>query len=165
MGQVYEEHKDEDGFLYIAYSGENTFGHCWYSLKHPFQWRHCDFYYEFYQCFFFFVHIEYCGSVQYWCTCVVWLPFLKVKNWTWTICEQIRLIYMKLNTVKTSALLCNLFMNWKNVQFVNYSTVNCYWSDYFFLSLNLVFSKSWQISRFLYIDITCEYIEISDMFR
>ncbi|XP_060589708.1 gamma-aminobutyric acid receptor-associated protein-like 2 [Ruditapes philippinarum] len=26
MGQVYEEHKDEDGFLYIAYSGENTFG-------------------------------------------------------------------------------------------------------------------------------------------
>ncbi|KAK3085688.1 hypothetical protein FSP39_007242 [Pinctada imbricata] len=27
MGQVYEEHKDEDGFLYIAYSGENTFGH------------------------------------------------------------------------------------------------------------------------------------------
>jgi hypothetical protein len=23
MGQVYEEHKDEDGFLYIAYSGEN----------------------------------------------------------------------------------------------------------------------------------------------
>ncbi|WAR13390.1 GBRL2-like protein [Mya arenaria] len=28
MGQVYEEHKDEDGFLYIAYSGENTFGHC-----------------------------------------------------------------------------------------------------------------------------------------
>ena len=28
MGQVYEEHKDEDGFLYIAYSAENTFG-CW----------------------------------------------------------------------------------------------------------------------------------------
>ncbi|XP_064610642.1 gamma-aminobutyric acid receptor-associated protein-like 2 isoform X2 [Liolophura sinensis] len=27
MGQVYEEHKDDDGFLYIAYSGENTFGH------------------------------------------------------------------------------------------------------------------------------------------
>ncbi|KAL5021174.1 hypothetical protein ScPMuIL_000329 [Solemya velum] len=26
MGQIYEEHKDEDGFLYIAYSGENTFG-------------------------------------------------------------------------------------------------------------------------------------------
>ena len=26
MGQVYEEHHDEDGFLYIAYSGENTFG-------------------------------------------------------------------------------------------------------------------------------------------
>ncbi|KAJ7374533.1 Gamma-aminobutyric acid receptor-associated protein-like 2 [Desmophyllum pertusum] len=23
---IYEEHKDEDGFLYIAYSGENTFG-------------------------------------------------------------------------------------------------------------------------------------------
>lgn len=26
MGQMYEEHKDPDGFLYIAYSGENTFG-------------------------------------------------------------------------------------------------------------------------------------------
>ncbi|ELT96858.1 hypothetical protein CAPTEDRAFT_224511 [Capitella teleta] len=26
MGQIYEEHQDEDGFLYIAYSGENTFG-------------------------------------------------------------------------------------------------------------------------------------------
>jgi len=28
MGQVYAEHRDEDGFLYVAYSGENTFGHC-----------------------------------------------------------------------------------------------------------------------------------------
>jgi len=27
MGELYEQHKDEDGFLYIAYSGENTFGH------------------------------------------------------------------------------------------------------------------------------------------
>lgn len=26
MGQIYASHKDEDGFLYIAYSGENTFG-------------------------------------------------------------------------------------------------------------------------------------------
>jgi len=26
MSSIYEEHKDEDGFLYIAYSGENTFG-------------------------------------------------------------------------------------------------------------------------------------------
>ena len=26
MGSVYEMHKDEDGFLYICYSGENTFG-------------------------------------------------------------------------------------------------------------------------------------------
>ena len=26
MGQIYTSHKDEDGFLYIAYSGENTFG-------------------------------------------------------------------------------------------------------------------------------------------
>lgn len=26
LNQVYEEHKDEDGFLYITYSGENTFG-------------------------------------------------------------------------------------------------------------------------------------------
>ncbi len=26
MAQLYENHKDEDGFLYIVYSGENTFG-------------------------------------------------------------------------------------------------------------------------------------------
>ncbi|KAM3423280.1 Autophagy-related protein [Cercospora zeina] len=25
MSSIYEEHKDEDGFLYITYSGENTF--------------------------------------------------------------------------------------------------------------------------------------------
>lgn len=26
MSQIYETHKSEDGFLYITYSGENTFG-------------------------------------------------------------------------------------------------------------------------------------------
>lgn len=26
MSTIYDEHKDEDGFLYIVYSGENTFG-------------------------------------------------------------------------------------------------------------------------------------------
>jgi len=26
MSSIYEEHKDEDGFLYMTYSGENTFG-------------------------------------------------------------------------------------------------------------------------------------------
>ena len=26
IGQLYDEHKDEDGFLYVTYSGENTFG-------------------------------------------------------------------------------------------------------------------------------------------
>jgi len=26
MTDIYEDHKDEDGFLYITYSGENTFG-------------------------------------------------------------------------------------------------------------------------------------------
>lgn len=26
MSQLYEEQRDEDGFLYITYSGENTFG-------------------------------------------------------------------------------------------------------------------------------------------
>lgn len=26
MSTVYEEHKDEDGFVYMTYSGENTFG-------------------------------------------------------------------------------------------------------------------------------------------
>jgi hypothetical protein len=25
MSSIYEEHKDEDGFLYFTYSGENTF--------------------------------------------------------------------------------------------------------------------------------------------
>ena len=26
MSNIYDEHKDDDGFLYIQYSGENTFG-------------------------------------------------------------------------------------------------------------------------------------------
>ena len=26
MSAIYDEHKDEDGFLYMSYSGENTFG-------------------------------------------------------------------------------------------------------------------------------------------
>lgn len=26
MSTIYEEHKDRDGFLYVTYSGENTFG-------------------------------------------------------------------------------------------------------------------------------------------
>jgi len=26
LSAVFEEHKDEDGFLYVTYSGENTFG-------------------------------------------------------------------------------------------------------------------------------------------
>lgn len=26
MSAVYEEKKDDDGFLYVTYSGENTFG-------------------------------------------------------------------------------------------------------------------------------------------
>lgn len=26
MSSIYEEHKDPDGFLYVTYSGENTFG-------------------------------------------------------------------------------------------------------------------------------------------
>ena len=26
MGQVYENHKDPDGYLYMVYTGENTFG-------------------------------------------------------------------------------------------------------------------------------------------
>ncbi|KAL2467126.1 Autophagy-related protein 8c [Abeliophyllum distichum] len=28
MSTIYEEYKDEDGFLYVTYSGENTFGSC-----------------------------------------------------------------------------------------------------------------------------------------
>jgi GABA(A) receptor-associated protein len=27
MSDLYAKHKDEDGFLYVKYSGENTFGH------------------------------------------------------------------------------------------------------------------------------------------
>lgn len=26
MSSIYDEHKDEDGFVYFTYSGENTFG-------------------------------------------------------------------------------------------------------------------------------------------
>jgi len=26
IGSVYEQHRDEDGFMYVMYSGENTFG-------------------------------------------------------------------------------------------------------------------------------------------
>lgn len=26
VGEVYDEHRDEDGFLYVQFSGENTFG-------------------------------------------------------------------------------------------------------------------------------------------
>jgi GABA(A) receptor-associated protein len=26
LSQIYNEHKDDDGFLYLVYSGENTFG-------------------------------------------------------------------------------------------------------------------------------------------
>jgi GABA(A) receptor-associated protein len=26
MSQIYKEHKDADGFLYVTYSGESTFG-------------------------------------------------------------------------------------------------------------------------------------------
>ena len=26
MSSIYDQHKDEDGFLYVTYSGENTFG-------------------------------------------------------------------------------------------------------------------------------------------
>lgn len=29
MSSIYDEHKDEDGFLYFTYSGENTFGAGW----------------------------------------------------------------------------------------------------------------------------------------
>lgn len=31
MSAIYEENKDEDGFLYMTYSGENTFGSLWFS--------------------------------------------------------------------------------------------------------------------------------------
>ncbi len=28
MSHIYEEHKDDDGFLYVTYGAENTFGQC-----------------------------------------------------------------------------------------------------------------------------------------
>ena len=33
MSAIYEENKEEDGFLYMTYSGENTFGICWIVIK------------------------------------------------------------------------------------------------------------------------------------
>ena len=33
MSSIYEDHKDEDGFLYIQYSGENTFGAEWLTAE------------------------------------------------------------------------------------------------------------------------------------
>lgn len=36
MSAIYEEHKDEDGFLYMTYSGENTFGSFWVSQEWKF---------------------------------------------------------------------------------------------------------------------------------
>lgn len=43
MSAIYEENKDEDGFLYMTYSGENTFGSCWSGsyaqlCKYIFRW-------------------------------------------------------------------------------------------------------------------------------
>ena len=33
MGQLYDDYKDPDGFLYMAYSGENVFGEDMESLE------------------------------------------------------------------------------------------------------------------------------------
>ena len=38
MSAIYEENKDEDGFLYMTYSGENTFGLVFWS--NPWQANH-----------------------------------------------------------------------------------------------------------------------------
>ena len=34
MGRLYLEHRDDDGFLYVAYSGENTFGRSTFSVTY-----------------------------------------------------------------------------------------------------------------------------------
>lgn len=39
MSAIYEENKDEDGFLYMTYSGENTFGTFWRQKnKRSYKW-------------------------------------------------------------------------------------------------------------------------------
>lgn len=38
MSSIYDEHKDEDGFLYFTYSGENTFGDVINCQKY---WAYC----------------------------------------------------------------------------------------------------------------------------
>jgi len=43
MSQVYKEHKDEDGFLYVTYSGESTFGNqSWTQVYDPVSYQPRD---------------------------------------------------------------------------------------------------------------------------
>jgi GABA(A) receptor-associated protein len=42
MSTVYEEQKDEDGFLYIQYSGESTFGNDVFLLQEEEEAESCD---------------------------------------------------------------------------------------------------------------------------
>ena len=32
LEDAYDKHKDEDGFLYLVYTDENIYGHCWSEL-------------------------------------------------------------------------------------------------------------------------------------
>lgn len=81
MSAIYEENKDEDGFLYMTYSGENTFGSLWnripdvrrvYSPKHLCKW---SLIYQYLSTFLKIVSSELCDFLDFNDIILWWLAF------------------------------------------------------------------------------------------